>query len=204
MLLIAVTVAVYLTIVVANLGGYVDDIMRARIDGMLVARAQGGWLQGKSPEAKAEIVEQTTEEMQRAAGLFEPFVVRCFRWLRQGLTLDWGEANNVSVIFAAKYSRDVSTIILDALPRTLLIFGTANLCLFCASVFLALALTRKHGSWLDRAVVALSPLSATPAWIVGILLNVLFFRALGVISWGGTFDSWPDEFAWGHIPHLLK
>jgi peptide/nickel transport system permease protein len=69
---------------------------------------------------------------------------------------------------------------------------------------LALALTRRHGSWLDRAVITLSPLSAAPAWIFGIILGVLAYRLLGIISLGGHLDAWPDEFKLAYLPHILK
>ncbi len=203
-LLVAVTIAVYLTIVVANLGGYVDEIIKSRIDLQVAGAVLGGWLRDKPTEEKFEIIEQTIEEMRQAAGIYEPFVVRCLRWLRHGLTLDWGEAKGVRVMLLGRPSREVKDIILDTLPRTLLVFGIANFCLFGTSVFLALALTRKHGGWLDKAVIALSPMSAAPAWVVGILLNVLLYRVLGIISLGGTLDSWPDEFKLAYIPHLLK
>ena len=41
-ILAAVAVAVFLTIFIANLGGYVDDIVRSQIDEAVAARVQGG------------------------------------------------------------------------------------------------------------------------------------------------------------------
>jgi peptide/nickel transport system permease protein len=203
-LAIAVAAAVYLTIVIANLGGYVDEIVKSRIDQTVAAMVQGGWLRGTPTEQKFEIVDQTIEEMRQAQGLYEPFVLRCLRWLGRGLTLDWGEAESIQVILLGRYSRQVKDVILDALPRTLLVFGIANFCLFGTSILLALALTRRHGSWLDRAVITLSPLSAAPAWVIGIVLGVLSYRVLGVVSLGGALDAWPDEFKLAYVPLILK
>jgi peptide/nickel transport system permease protein len=203
-LAIAVAIAVYLTIVTANLGGYVDEVIKSRIDQTVAGMVLGGWLRGMPTDQKFEIVEQTIEEMRQAEGIYEPFVLRCLRWLGHGLVLDWGEAKSIQVVLLGKYSRQVKDVILDALPRTLLVFGIANFCLFGTSIFLALALTRRHGSWLDRAVITLSPLSAAPAWILGMLLGVLSYRVLGVISLGGALDAWPDEFKLAYVPHILK
>ena len=60
--------------------------------------------------------------------------------------------------------------ILDFLPRTLLVFGTANILLFFTSIFIALGLSRKYGSWQDRLVTALAPLAAAPSWVYGLII----------------------------------
>ena len=200
-LVVAVVIAVYLTILIANMGGHVDHIIRANIDQALAFAVGGGWLQGVPTEEKFEIIEQTAEAMAEAQGLNEPFMLRCFRWLSKGLTLDWGETRRS---YRGSMSKEVSQVILEALPRSLLMFGTANFFLFFASVFLGLPLTRKFGSWLDKIVIALSPLSSAPAWVYGVILNLLFVRALGVFSLGRSFDAWPAEFTLAYIPYVVR
>jgi peptide/nickel transport system permease protein len=135
--------------------------------------------------------------------LNDPFVVRCFRWLGRGLTLNWGETNIDSGSWGGR-RQPIRAVIRTNLPRTLLIFGTANLALFLTTVLLALPLSRKHGNWVDRLVIGLSPLSSAPAWVYGIILNLAFLRIFGGVFSGGTFDAWPDEFRFGYIPMLLK
>ena len=200
----AVIIAVFLTIFVANLGGYVDDIVRSRIDETVAGMVQGGWLRGVPAEEKAEIVERTIDAWRAAEGLNEPFLARCFRWLGKGLLLDWGNAKSASAFMPGKFSTDVADVILVSLPRTLFIFGAANFLLFFVSILLALALTRRIGSGLDRTFVALSPMSAAPAWVVGIILNLILFGLLGFTGWRGLVDAWPPEFRWEYVPDLLK
>ncbi|MBN1484625.1 MAG: ABC transporter permease subunit [Chloroflexia bacterium] len=185
-----VVVAVYLIILIANLGGFVDVVIRNNISWAIAMRIRGGWLRDVSLEERMALVEETQAAMEEAAGLNEPFMLRCFRWLGQGLRLDWGE--------------DMRAQILDSLPRTLLLFGPANLLLFFASVFVAAPLARKYGRWMDRFIVMLSPLSSVPAWVLGIVLNLLSIRVLGGLSTGGVLDAWPGEFTWGYLPILLK
>lgn len=203
-ILLAVIVAVFLTIFVANLGGYVDDIVRSQIDQAVAARVQGGWLRGMPADEKFQIVEQTIASWREAAGLNEPFLMRCLRWLGKGLLLDWGDARSASAFMPGKFSTDVADVILYSLPRTLFIFGAANLLLFFVSIFLALALTRRIGSRLDRTFVALSPMSAAPAWVVGIMLNLVVFGLLGLTWRGGLVDAWPQEFKWEYVPELIR
>jgi peptide/nickel transport system permease protein len=201
---LAVVLAVYLTILVANMGGFVDTIVRNQIDWTIAGRVQAGWLRGVSTEEKFRIIEETVAAMEEAAGLNEPFMLRCLRWLKRGLLLDWGESTSWLIHWGGARSSDARDVILYNLPRTLLLFGTANLFLFVTSILFALRLTRKHGSWLDRLVISLSPMSSAPAWAYGVLLNLIAIRVLGGLSTGGAFDSWPDDFSLSYIPIVLK
>ena len=203
-LFLTVVVAVWITIFIANMGGYVDEIIRGRIDQMIVGMVMGGWLKGVPTEEKFEIIEQTTAAMAEAEGLNQPFFLRTVRWLYTGLTLDWGEARYSRTMHAGRQTREVSTLIKEALPRTLLLFGAANIALFFVSLFLSLGLTRRRGGWLDKMVITLSPMGAVPAWAFGIILNVIFLKLRTGLTSGGTFDAWPDEFTIAYIPMVLK
>jgi peptide/nickel transport system permease protein len=203
-LFLTVAVAVYLTIIIANMGGYVDEIIKGRIDGAISGRVMGGWLRDEPTEKKFEIIEQTRQAMYEAEGLNEPFLMRTFRWLGQGLTLNWGESKNARSLLFGGYTGKVQDLVLEKLPRTLLIFGTANLFLFLTSVFLALSLSKRHGGWLDKMVITLSPMGAAPAWAYGIILNVIFLRLFANVTSGGAFDAWPSEFSLAYLPIILK
>ncbi len=199
-LFLTVVVAVYAMILVANLGGYVDEVVRSNIDfavGMSLRES------GLTPEERHETTERLAEALYEAAGLNEPFFVRSFRWLRRGLTLDWGHTTTGSVLWSSR-RRPVREAVVENLPRTLLIFGTANLFLFFVTVLLALPLTRNRGGWVDRLVIGLSPLSVAPPWVYGIILNVVALRVLGSVFSGGAFDRWPQEFHLSHFPILMR
>jgi peptide/nickel transport system permease protein len=203
-LLITAVVAVYLAIFVANLGGFVDRIVETNITLAIAGMRQGGWLRGVPAEEQAQIIEQTMWQMEEAAGLHEPFLIRTGRWLWRGLTLDWGEARNPPLGTRGKDAQ-VRALIREGLPRTLLVFGTANLLLFFSSVALALSLTKKRGGWLDRIVVALAPMGAIPTWAYSIILTFALPSGLGaMLAVGRDFDVWPDEFTLSYIPLLIK
>jgi peptide/nickel transport system permease protein len=89
-------------------------------------------------------------------------------------------------------------VILDALPRTLLVFGIANVLLFFSSVSLALFLSRRPASALNRWMLALGPLSVAPAWLYGVLLIIFRAKVLRLFP-GGLWDAWPDEFSWSYV-----
>jgi peptide/nickel transport system permease protein len=200
----SVVVAVYLTIFIANMGGYVDKVVKAEIDLAVGMMSQNGPLRFKPIEERNQILAQTREAMYEAAGVNQPFLLRTVRWLKQGLTLDWGDSRVTNIIWHGRSTGEISKVILDALPRTLLLFGGANVLLFFTSLSLALVLTRRYGGLLDRIVVFLSPLSAAPAWAYGVILSVTLLPAIGILSTGGTFDAWPTEFRLAYLPHILK
>ncbi|MGC9334145.1 MAG: ABC transporter permease subunit [Anaerolineae bacterium] len=204
-LLLSVVVAVYLTILIANLGGYVDKVIAADIDLAAGLIARSDEFRNMPTEERLEAIDEIREGMYEAAGLYEPFLLRTLRWLRQGLTIDWGESRVAWVIaYSGRSSGEVSKVILDTMPRTLLLFGTANLFLFFTSISLALFMIRRYGTWLDKLVITLTPLSSIPAWIYAVVLNILLLRVLGGMAGGGTFDSWPSDFSLAHLPYILK
>ncbi|MBN1249247.1 MAG: ABC transporter permease subunit [Anaerolineae bacterium] len=201
-LLVTVVVAVYLTILIANFGGQIDAFVRADIDFAVGLSMKD--VRGLTTEERAEMAEARRQAAYEAAGLNTPFAVRCLRWLRRGLTLDWGDTN---LSFAGRWTGqtgEIRAIILDALSRSLLIFGSANLLLFLTTVLVALPMTNTQRSWLDKLVIALSPLSAAPAWVYGVLLNLIALSALGNVFAGSAFDAWPDTFKLAYVPMIMR
>ncbi len=201
LLLTTVIITVYVTIVIANFGGHIDEFIKSDIEFAIGMSMRD--MTDLTHEEKTEIFEQRKAAAFEAAGLNVPFPLRCLRWLGRGLTLDWGETNLGSV-WHSNQSRPVRVVILEYLPRSLMIFGTANLLLFFTTILVALPLTNKEIGWLDKLIITLSPLSSAPAWIYGIVLNFVSIRLLGGKLSGGTLDAWPDEFRLAYVPMLLK
>lgn len=193
-LVVTVTIAIFLTIVIANYGGYVDTIIASRIEEQVGFSMRNGLFSDLPPDERITAAEELIAAMQDAAGLNDPFLLRSLRWLGDGLTLNWGGPGRAQTV------RDV---IVDNLARTLLVFGAANLLLFVAAVLLALALSRRYGGKLDRLFVLLSPISAAPAWVYGVLLSVFLLRFFG-FSPGGTFESFPDEMRLSSVVVMLR
>ncbi|HEX7620984.1 MAG TPA: ABC transporter permease, partial [Anaerolineales bacterium] len=104
-------------------------------------------------------------------------------------------------------SKQVRLILLERLPATLLLTGTSELILFFGSVFIALTLSRKYGSWMDKLTIALSPTSAAPPWFYGIFFILIFAAVLRVLPFGGLVDSPPpvNKLAYGLniLKHLI-
>lgn len=199
LLALTVATAVYLTILIANYGGYVDVIVEGRIAENAAFLARSEPYSSMPAEERLQAVEAAKASMEEAAGLNDPFLLRTLLWLGDGLTLDWGQPTRWRSYGMSGGAVTVGQVIYDNLSRTLLVFGLANLFLFGASVLLGLYLNRRRGGRLDRLFVLLSPVSSAPAWVYGVLLSAFFLRVFG-FSPGGTFDSWEGGL---QISHLL-
>lgn len=201
LLFFTVVVAVWLIILIANMGGAMDKILDSMIREQVGAMMQNPDLQ-RLPEAERKMIfEQYVAVLRAQYGLDKPFIERALRYLLNGITLNLGFAEKIQ---SDTGSRQVRLILLERLPYTLLLWGTAQFLLFFVSVFLALVLSRRYGSILDRAVVILAPTSAPPAWFYGIILILIFASLLRVLPYGGFIDPMPPPTLLGKILSVLK
>jgi peptide/nickel transport system permease protein len=190
-LFLAVTIGMYLTILIANMGGYVDQIMKAQIrDSIGMSVSMDPELRRLPSAERQQLINDLVEVEERRLGLDQPFIGRSFRFLFNAMTLNLGRANQIS---SDSGSRFVRLIILERLPPTLLLMTTASFLLFFISLFFALFLSRNYGSFLDKMVIALSPTSSAPAWFYGIFLLLVFAAVLGWLPFGGMVAAPPPE-----------
>ncbi|TVP72738.1 MAG: ABC transporter permease [Rhodobacteraceae bacterium] len=197
-LVLTVLVGVYLTIIIANMGGQVDElrIIQIRADVSEAVRANPAVAAAERP---ALIEAQVAQEVERL-GLDQPFFWRSLDYLRRAMLLDLGRAEQMSSDLG---SRQVSAIITERLPATLLLFGTANVLVFAVSLIVALGLSRRYGSALDRTIVALAPSSAAPGWFYGLFLILIFAFAWPIFPSGGMVTVPPPETAGAYALSVL-
>jgi peptide/nickel transport system permease protein len=179
-------IGVYVALVVANLGGFIDEMIKEGIGNAIIGMSLT--MKDVPAAEKNRILEERLAEMELAAGLHVPFLLRCLRWLPDALLLRWGEPGPI----------------LEQLPNTLLLFGAASLLLFVTGLPLSLFLSRRYESWMDRLVVALSPISSAPSWAQGIVLVIIFSVELRILPFGGMFDAVPPEKKAGYALVVIK
>ena len=201
-LFITVVIGVYITILIANMGGYVDDIMRSQIREQITAEvAFNPANQTMSPEARNKLILDRIALEEIRLGLDQPFVVRSFRYLENAVFLKLGRALNMS---SDSGSKQVRLIILERLAPTLLLMGTSQLALFLISIYAALILSRRYGSFWDRAIIALSPTSSAPPWFYGIFFILFFAAVLRVLPFGGMVGAPPPSNRIEYMLDVLK
>lgn len=206
-LLVTVIVGIYLVVLVANMGGYVDQIRLGSIQqtiSLQISQDQSPEMRSMSVQDKQQLIRDRVEVEVRRQGLDKPFLQRSLGYLRGAILLDLGFATDMT---SDSGSRQVRLILLERLPPTLLMWGVANLILFFVSMFFGLFLSRKYGSLLDRVVIALAPTSSAPGWFYGLFLILIFAAVLQLLPFGGMVAAPPPEnkvdYALSVLRHLI-
>ncbi len=202
LLFITTVIGVYITILVANMGGYVDKLRISQLReeiGMKIMRDPA--LRDVPTEQKKAMIEEKIRLEEKRLGLDKPFLVRSLYFLRDAMTLNLGRAQ---YMVSDSGSRQVKAIILERLPPTLLLMGTSFFLIFFLNLFIGLALSRRYGSWIDKIYVALAPLSAAPAWFYGIFLILIFAAWLGWLPFGGMVDAPKPQGAVAYALNVAK
>jgi len=210
---IALVVGIFLTIMVANMGGYVDKIKKAQIEESINMQVfQNPAYQNLTTEEKRKLAQQLIQLEIERLELDKPFIrfdkyfwkSRAFRYLGDALVLDFGFAEH---IHSTSGSKKVWIIIQERLPYSVLLFTTASLIVFLTSIFVALILSRRYGSIWDRMSVSLAPLSTAPAWFYGIILIMIFAAQLRLLPFGGFVSIPPPKtmlaYAFSVVQHMV-
>ncbi|MDQ7793111.1 MAG: ABC transporter permease [bacterium] len=201
-ILATMVVAVYIVILIANMGGHVDVIRKAQIrEGVGMFFLNNPDVQMMPAEERVALMDQIVALEEERLGLNTPFMIRSFTYLRNALTLNLGRAEQ---LFSDSGSRQVRLILLERLPPTLYLMFTGQILLFFTAVFTALYLSQRYASTLDRILVALAPTSAAPAWFYGIFLILIFAAVLKVMPFGGMVATPPPAETWRYALSLLK
>ena len=124
-----------------------------------------------NPSIPPEVIAQ----LRRNLGLDQPIYVRYVKWLIAFFSGDWGHS------FAQ--SRPVADVLLEALPNTLILTGTALVLVFLVGIVAGVYQGVRQHSWGDRvlSIVALFFYSMPSFWL-GLMLMLIF--SLKAHQWG--------------------
>ncbi len=148
-------------------------------------------LAGSDQDLPYQLDADTRARLRAYYGLDLPLHRQFLRYLRQLARLDLG--------YAIYYHCDVSRLLAQRLPWTLLLAGTAFVCSSALGVWLGAWAAYRQGSRLDRLLVAaVTALRSAPAYLVGMLLIILFSVKLKWFPLGGAarpFAAYPSRWA---------
>lgn len=197
-----IVIAVYVSILLANMGGYVDEIRKGMIrDNIAMFAGFDEQYQQLTSVEKKAWVDQRVALAEKSMGLDQPFAIRSMRYLKDALTLNLGQAENMHSDSGSKMVRN---IILERLPATLVLFATSQLMMFGITLFIGLYLSRNYGSFLDKLVLGFAPTSAAPSWFYGLFLILIFAGAWGVLPFGGMVSAPPPDTVIGYALSVMK
>ncbi len=204
-LYLTVVIAVYMTILIANMGGYVDEIVKSEIRLEIAMKLRANPAYRSLPESELnKLIEARYQAEIRRRGLDQPFLIRSFWYLYDALSLNLGRAMYMT---SDSGSSQVRVIILERLPQTVMLFTTAVVINFFIHLFLGLYLSRNYGSFLDKLFVYLAPTSVIPGWFYGIFLILIFASWLHVLPYGGLVDVPPPRdpvlYALSVLKHMI-
>ncbi|HEY6979585.1 ABC transporter permease [Reyranella sp.] len=127
-------------------------------------------------------------EIRQQYGLDRPLPEQLAIYLRAVVSLDLG--------FSYRNQRPVADMILERLPATLLLTGSAFLFALAIGIALGSAAARRVGRWVDSAIsVAGLVFYAMPIFWIGLLFVLLFSVALGWLPPFGMRSMIPPEGA---------
>lgn len=213
---VTVVFAVYVMLLIANYGGYVDQVRENQIQQEVIAQVSSNPdLQRLPTDERRERVQEMIQQEKERLGLDKPFwpiamtedglrVIpqnRSFNHLINAITLTLGRASEIT---SDTGSKQVRLILLERLPPTLLLLGTGFLLIFFTALFMALVLSRRYGTWLDRFIVSLAPTSAAPSWFYGIFLILIFSSALAWLPFGGLVEAPVPETTGAYALSVLE
>jgi peptide/nickel transport system permease protein len=125
-------------------------------------------LAGQAGEADAVLLAQLRERF----GLDQPLLHQLWIYLKGYATLDLG--------FSYRQEQPVLTLILDRLPATLILTGTAFLISLVLGVLLGTLAARRAGRWSDSLITTVALIFyATPLFWVALMSQIVFSLKLG-------------------------
>lgn len=135
-----------------------------------------------SPDATQEQIDQ----LRASLGLDKPLIEQYLIYLGDLIQLDFGRS--------LRYADSAFALIIERLPKTLMLAGTAMLISLCVAIPTGIIAALKKGSIFDQGIMALSMVGQSmPVFWIGILLILFFAVDLGWLPTGG----------YGTVKHLV-
>lgn len=192
-LYLAVTfvVAAYVVVLIANFGGLIDKFLinQIKIETLQEMNFDDSLdrLRAQCPECWQEEFETRIADRIEARGLNEPFLQKSFRQTAEAISLNLGKAVTLRDGNGSSLLWD---LIMERLPRTVLLFTTATVTSAVLGIWLGLRMARRALSTMDRSLTVLSITTfVVPSWIFGILFLLIFAFALRWVPPGGLISA---------------
>lgn len=171
--LLGVTVICFLITITAPGGPIEQKIAQLRLSGM--EASGGGPVSGNDYGVSQEVI----EALKKQYGFDKPVFVQYLIWLKNAVTLDFGE----SFI----YEEPVTNLILERVPVSLQFGLVSFVLIYLVCIILGVSMAVRKDKGFDVAsTVTIIVLYAIPSLMLGILLKVFFCRTVGLVSYRGS------------------
>lgn len=143
-----------------------------------------------------DTTQQQIEATRAALGLDQPIYMQYLSWLSQVLRghLGYSFSNNVPV----------TTILAERVGPTVLLMGVSLIVAYIIGIPLGILSGRKHGTWVDSFITAISFLGISiPSFFFGLSLVYIFGVELGVLPTGGMYPLGTEPNFWLVAQHMI-
>lgn len=182
--------------------GFSDKVIGAQINEELRGLRQSLTTTIRDPDKLEETIEIYRQELRERNGLDENWVFRVGSDVLRVITLDLGEAKTARTTTG---SNSIGDIVLERLPRTLLLMLPSLGIVVLFGVSIGVLLATRAGGRLDRTISIISSVSfALPAWWLGILLILIFGVYWPVLPYSGMYSTPPPEEGFARFADMMK
>ncbi len=189
-------------IVTLGLTGFSDRMLSAVVGEQLRMERTALAQTIRDPDQLEQVLETRQQELRAFYGLDRPWTARLPQALLRVLTLDLGEARTLR---NSKGSNRVADIVLERLPRTVILLTTSLVITAAIGLALGTYLATRPGTLLDRALSGLAAIShALPTWWLGILLILIFAVRWRLFPSGGMYSTPPPTGPLARFLDLLQ
>jgi peptide/nickel transport system permease protein len=182
-----------LFITVILLGSTFDKLQKESIRNQVVEEVNQGTLKFESTGERSSYIDNQTQFRSKIAGLDQGSLSpsNLIHRIISVMTLDLGR----SQFFTTDYgSSNVRDIIFEKVPKTILLFTTATICVTVIGIFLGTYVAGKEGSWWDKSNSIFAIFSNSfPTWWVAMLMILLFAYTLHIFPARATPLSSPSD-----------
>ncbi len=184
-------IVLFLLVLTLGATGYSDRILDAQVGEELRVLRTSLAQTITDPDAVEEVVAARRQELEVSYGLDKEWYERLPAVVGRVLVLDLGEARSIR---ASDGSNSVGDIIIERLPRTVMLLTTSLLITAVIGLTLGVWLSTRPGSRIDRFVSYVAAITnGLPAWWAGILLILIFSFWLRILPSGGMYSTPPPQ-----------
>ena len=184
---------VTLFITVILLSSTFDKLQKESIRNQVVEEVNQGALKFESSGERSSYINNQTQFRSKITGLDQGSLSpsNLIHRIISVMTLDLGR----SQFFTTDYgSSNVRDIIFEKVPKTILLFTTATICVTIIGIFLGTYVAGKEGSWWDKSNSIFAIFSNSfPSWWVAMLMILLFAYTLHIFPARATPLSSPSD-----------
>ena len=182
-----------LLITVTLLGPTLDKLLVDAIRNQVIDEVIQGSLKFQNSEERLSYINKQIELKSKTFGLDQDSftLTKLVHRVVSVMTLDLGNSHFFSTDFGSTSVRD---IIFEKVPKTLLLFTTANICVTIIGIFLGTYIAGKEGSWWDKLNSIFAILSNSfPSWWLAMIMILVFAFTLHIFPARATPLTSPSD-----------